>query len=132
MRQQLKDFIEAIGKDAIAIIPAEHESLRSYDTEYKLKSIFHTVDYASAVTWQDVLDTTIRRRENARSVTDLSKVSRTLYLLAGLLVLGSSYRHAVNFLLALTDLPLLKYTGVHAEMSTLYAFRLASKLNRMT
>jgi len=25
MRKQLKDFIEAIGKDAIAIIPAAHE-----------------------------------------------------------------------------------------------------------
>ena len=35
MRQQLKDFIEAIGKDAVAIIPAAHEVTRSYDTEYK-------------------------------------------------------------------------------------------------
>ena len=35
MRQQLKDFIEAIGKDAIAIIPAAHEVTRSYDTEFK-------------------------------------------------------------------------------------------------
>jgi Xaa-Pro aminopeptidase len=35
MRQQLKDFIEAIGKDAVAIIPAAHEVTRSYDTEFK-------------------------------------------------------------------------------------------------
>jgi Xaa-Pro aminopeptidase len=35
MRQQLKDFIEAIGKDSVAIIPAAHEVTRSYDTEYK-------------------------------------------------------------------------------------------------
>ena len=35
MRKQLKDFIEAIGKDAIAIIPAAHEVTRSYDTEFK-------------------------------------------------------------------------------------------------
>ena len=25
MRKQLKDFIEAIGKDAVAVIPAAHE-----------------------------------------------------------------------------------------------------------
>jgi Xaa-Pro aminopeptidase len=37
MKPQLKSFIEAIGKDAIAIIPAAHESLRSYDTEYKFR-----------------------------------------------------------------------------------------------
>ena len=35
MRQQLKDFIEAIGKDSVAIIPAAHEVTRSYDTEFK-------------------------------------------------------------------------------------------------
>ena len=35
MRKQLKDFIEQIGKDAIAIIPAAHEMTRSYDTEFK-------------------------------------------------------------------------------------------------
>ena len=35
MRQQLKKFIEAIGKDSIAIIPAAHEVTRSYDTEFK-------------------------------------------------------------------------------------------------
>ena len=35
MRKQLKDFIETIGKDAIAIIPASHEQTRSYDTEFK-------------------------------------------------------------------------------------------------
>lgn len=35
MRQQLKDFIESIGKDAIAIIPASHEVTKSYDTEFK-------------------------------------------------------------------------------------------------
>ncbi len=35
MRPQLKKFIEAIGKDAIAIIPAAHEVTRSYDTEFK-------------------------------------------------------------------------------------------------
>ena len=35
MRKQLKNFIEAIGKDAVAIIPAAHEVTRSYDTEFK-------------------------------------------------------------------------------------------------
>ena len=35
MRPQLKNFIEAIGNDAIAIIPAAHEVTRSYDTEFK-------------------------------------------------------------------------------------------------
>lgn len=35
MRAQLKKFIEQIGKDAIAIIPAAHEVTRSYDTEFK-------------------------------------------------------------------------------------------------
>ncbi len=35
MRPQLKKFMEAIGKDAIAIIPAAHEVTRSYDTEFK-------------------------------------------------------------------------------------------------
>ncbi len=35
MRKQLKSFIEAIGADAIAIIPAAHEVTRSYDTEFK-------------------------------------------------------------------------------------------------
>src|SRR4028118_84272 len=36
MRQQLKDFIEAIGKDSVAIIPAAHAGTRSYDTDHKL------------------------------------------------------------------------------------------------
>ncbi|MDQ3130403.1 MAG: aminopeptidase P N-terminal domain-containing protein [Acidobacteriota bacterium] len=35
MKKQLKDFIESIGKDAIAIIPAAHEVTKSYDTEFK-------------------------------------------------------------------------------------------------
>ncbi len=35
MRKQLKDFMEAIGKDAIAVIPAAHEVTKSYDTEFK-------------------------------------------------------------------------------------------------
>ncbi len=37
MRKQLKDFIEQIGKDAVAIIPASHEQTRSYDTEFKFQ-----------------------------------------------------------------------------------------------
>ena len=37
MKKQLKDFIEQIGKDSIAIIPAAHEKTRSYDTEYKFR-----------------------------------------------------------------------------------------------
>ena len=37
MRKQLKKFMEAIGKDAIAIIPAAHEQTRSYDTEFKFR-----------------------------------------------------------------------------------------------
>ncbi len=35
MKKQLKDFIEQIGKDAVAIIPAAHEVTKSYDTEFK-------------------------------------------------------------------------------------------------
>ncbi|MGC2235542.1 MAG: aminopeptidase P N-terminal domain-containing protein [Pyrinomonadaceae bacterium] len=35
MKSQLKNFIEQIGKDAVAIIPAAHEATRSYDTEFK-------------------------------------------------------------------------------------------------
>ncbi|HEY8560294.1 MAG TPA: aminopeptidase P N-terminal domain-containing protein [Pyrinomonadaceae bacterium] len=35
MRKQLKDFIEQIGTDAVAVIPASHEQTRSYDTEFK-------------------------------------------------------------------------------------------------
>ena len=35
MRKQLKAFIEQIGKDAVAVIPASHEQTRSYDTEFK-------------------------------------------------------------------------------------------------
>jgi Xaa-Pro aminopeptidase len=37
MRAQLKKFIESIGEDSIAIIPAAHEATRSYDTEYKFR-----------------------------------------------------------------------------------------------
>jgi Xaa-Pro aminopeptidase len=35
MRKQLKNFIEEIGSDSVAIIPAAHEATRSYDTEFK-------------------------------------------------------------------------------------------------
>jgi Xaa-Pro aminopeptidase len=35
MRKQLKNFIEQIGKDSVAIIPAAHEVTKSYDTEFK-------------------------------------------------------------------------------------------------
>ena len=35
MRKQLKNFIDAIGKDSVAIIPAAHEVTKSYDTEFK-------------------------------------------------------------------------------------------------
>lgn len=35
MRKQLKDFIDQIGPDAVAIIPASHEVTRSYDSEFK-------------------------------------------------------------------------------------------------
>lgn len=43
MREPLKKFIEAIGSDAVAIIPAAHEATRSYDTEFKFRqdSDFH-------------------------------------------------------------------------------------------
>lgn len=37
MRAQLKKFVESIGPDSIAIIPAAHEATRSYDTEYKFR-----------------------------------------------------------------------------------------------
>ena len=35
MRAQLKKFIEAMGENSIAVIPASHEATRSYDTEFK-------------------------------------------------------------------------------------------------
>ena len=35
MRKQLENFIEQIGKDSVAIIPAAHEVTKSYDTEFK-------------------------------------------------------------------------------------------------
>lgn len=35
MRKQLKKFMDAIGENAVAIIPASHEATRSYDTEFK-------------------------------------------------------------------------------------------------
>lgn len=35
MRAQLKQFIEAMDENSIAIIPAAHEATRSYDTEFK-------------------------------------------------------------------------------------------------
>ncbi|MGB7070529.1 MAG: aminopeptidase P N-terminal domain-containing protein [Pyrinomonadaceae bacterium] len=37
MRAQLKNFIESIGTDSIAIIPAAHEVTRNYDAEYKFR-----------------------------------------------------------------------------------------------
>src|SRR3954471_3187218 len=37
MRAQLKKFIESIGENSIAIIPAAHEATRSYDTEYRFR-----------------------------------------------------------------------------------------------
>ena len=37
MREQLKKFIDEIGPNSIAIIPAAHEATRSYDTEYKFR-----------------------------------------------------------------------------------------------
>ena len=37
MQAQLKKFIESIGADSVAIIPAAHEATRSYDTEYKFR-----------------------------------------------------------------------------------------------
>jgi Xaa-Pro aminopeptidase len=35
MRRQLKEFMKAIGEDSVAVIPANHEQTRSYDTEFK-------------------------------------------------------------------------------------------------
>ena len=35
IRSQLETFMQQIGKDSIAIIPAAHEVTRSYDTEFK-------------------------------------------------------------------------------------------------
>ncbi|MEO8650171.1 MAG: Xaa-Pro aminopeptidase [Acidobacteriota bacterium] len=37
MRPQTKKFIDEIGSDSIAIIPAAHEATRSYDTEYRFR-----------------------------------------------------------------------------------------------
>jgi len=35
MRRQLKEFMKAIGDDSVAVIAANHEMTRSYDTEFK-------------------------------------------------------------------------------------------------
>lgn len=35
IRPQLQQFMQQIGKDAVAIIPAAHETTRAYDTEFK-------------------------------------------------------------------------------------------------
>ena len=35
MRTQLRNFIESMDENSIAIIPAAHEATRSYDTEFK-------------------------------------------------------------------------------------------------
>jgi len=35
IRPQLQQFMQQIGKDAVAIIPAAHEQTRAYDTEFK-------------------------------------------------------------------------------------------------
>jgi Xaa-Pro aminopeptidase len=37
MRPQLKQFIDKMDKNSIAIIPAAHEQVRSYDTEFKFR-----------------------------------------------------------------------------------------------
>lgn len=37
MRDQLKRFIDAMEPDSVAIIPAAHEQVRSYDTEFKFR-----------------------------------------------------------------------------------------------
>jgi Xaa-Pro aminopeptidase len=37
MRAQLKRFIDAMEDNSVAIIPAAHETTRSYDTEYKFR-----------------------------------------------------------------------------------------------
>jgi Xaa-Pro aminopeptidase len=37
IRPQLENFMQQIGRDAIAIIPAAHEVTRSYDTEFKFQ-----------------------------------------------------------------------------------------------
>lgn len=37
MREQLKRFIDAMDENSVAIIPAAHEQVRSYDTEFKFR-----------------------------------------------------------------------------------------------
>src|SRR5687768_3541191 len=37
MRAQLKKFIAQMDENSIAIIPAAHEQVRSYDTEFKFR-----------------------------------------------------------------------------------------------
>jgi Xaa-Pro aminopeptidase len=37
MREQLKRFIEQMEENSIAIVPAAHEQVRSYDTEFKFR-----------------------------------------------------------------------------------------------
>ena len=37
MREQLKQFIDAMEPGSIAVIPAAHEATRSYDTEYRFR-----------------------------------------------------------------------------------------------
>jgi len=37
MREQLKRFIDQMGPNSVAVIPAAHEATRSYDTEYRFR-----------------------------------------------------------------------------------------------
>ncbi|MFN2412076.1 MAG: aminopeptidase P N-terminal domain-containing protein [Pyrinomonadaceae bacterium] len=37
MREQLKNFIDQMASNSVAIIPAAHEAIRSYDTEFKFR-----------------------------------------------------------------------------------------------
>ena len=35
MRKQLKEFMKAMSENSVAVIAANHEQTRSYDTEFK-------------------------------------------------------------------------------------------------
>ena len=98
-----------------------------YDAARKKAKIFgSTFTPDTTLTWADLLNSTLEKREYPRY---LASTSRTLLLLAGLLVLGTPQDESLRFLRALAYFPQLKYTGQHAERSFGYAQYLDSIKN---
>lgn len=98
-----------------------------YDAARKKAKIFgSTFTPDTALTWADLLNSTLKKREDPRN---LASTSRTLLLLAGLLVLGTPQEESLRFLTALAYFPELAYTDKYAERSFGYAQYLDSIKN---